>query len=66
MTTDMDIYRSANYLIKEHGNQAAIFAAKWADHLLENGDIDGQRVWLRIVNAIKELSSTDRGDATLH
>jgi hypothetical protein len=66
MTSKMDIYRSANYLIKEHGDQAAIFAAMQADYLLERGDVDGQRTWLRILKAIEELSSTERGDATLH
>ena len=31
MTSDLDIYRSANVLIREHGDEAAIEAAKQAD-----------------------------------
>lgn len=66
MTSDTDVYRSAKYMIKEYGDGAATFVARWADYLLEKGDVKGQRTWLRILNAIEELSSTERGDATLH
>ncbi len=31
MTSDLDIYRSANVLIREHGEDAAVEAAKQAD-----------------------------------
>ena len=31
MTSDLDIYRSANVLIREHGEDVAIEAAKHAD-----------------------------------
>jgi hypothetical protein len=30
-----------------------------ADHLLEQGDVDGYHVWVRIVNAIKELQKIE-------
>ena len=62
----MDIYRAASYLIKEHGDQAAIFAARWAEYLLDKGDVEGRRKWLRIVEAIEKLSLTGRSDAPLH
>ena len=29
-----------------------------ADELLEAGDMDGQRVWLRIIEVVEELQST--------
>ncbi len=35
MTSDIDIYRSANELIKQHGEDAPIEAAMRADELLE-------------------------------
>ena len=44
VTSDLDIYCTANILIKEHGEDAAIFAAMRADELLDEGDLDGQRV----------------------
>ena len=36
MIRDLDIYRSAQALIREHGEDAAIEAAMWADSMLEN------------------------------
>lgn len=39
---------------------AAIHAAMRADALLDAGDLDGQRVWLRVIEAIKVLADADR------
>jgi hypothetical protein len=41
----IDIYRSAALLIKRHGEDAVIEAARRADAMLEAGDLDGQWVW---------------------
>ena len=60
MTSDLDIYRSANELIKQHGGVADIEAAMRADELMEAGDMEGEAVWLRIVKAIEELLSEER------
>jgi len=60
MTSDLDIYRSANELIEQHGEDAPIHAAMRADELMETGDMDGRAVWLRIVKAIEELLSEER------
>lgn len=49
MTTDLDIYRTASVLIREHGEDAALEAAQRADAMLEKGAIDGQRVWKRVL-----------------
>jgi hypothetical protein len=56
MTSDLDIYRTANLLIKEHGETAAIEADMRADDMLEKGDLDGQATWLRVLGTIKEIS----------
>jgi hypothetical protein len=53
--SDLDIWRSANELIKQFGDTADIEAAARADALLDKGDLDGQRVWLRILKAIDEM-----------
>ncbi len=67
MTSDLDIYRSANELIKQHGDAADIEAAMRADELMEAGDMGGRAVWLRIVKAIEELVSKERPeDAEAH
>ena len=39
MIPDLDIYRSANVLVKHHGQDAPIHAAMRADELLETGDL---------------------------
>ena len=60
MISDLDIYRSANVLIGEHGEDAPTEAARKADAMLEKGDLAGQAVWLRIARATKELLSKER------
>ena len=44
MTSNIDIYQTANELIKQHGDDAPIHAAMRADELLNAGDMDGQAV----------------------
>jgi len=60
MTSDLDIFRTANELIREHGKDAALEAAMRADVMLEKGDLEGQVVWKRIVRAVEEIQRTDR------
>ena len=67
MTSDIDIYRSANELIKQFGDAADIETAMRADERLAAGDMEDEAVWLRIVNAIAELLSEERPeDAEVH
>ena len=60
MIPDLDIYRSAQVLVKRHGEDAAIHAAMRADAMLDKGDLDGYAVWTRIVKAVEELLSKER------
>ena len=55
MPNVIDIYRSANLLIQQHGEDAPIFAAQQADACLEKGDLDGKATWMGVIRAIKEL-----------
>ncbi len=57
-TPDLDIYRSAQVLIKRHGQDAPIHDAMRADELLEAGDLEGCAVWRRILVAVEELQGT--------
>ena len=66
MTSDLDIYRSANELIKQHGEDAPILAAMRADERLAAGDMEGEAVWLRIGRAIEELRQREPGDRAVH
>ncbi len=60
MTSDLDIYRTANLLVKQHGEDAPIEAAIRADAMLEAGDLDGYAVWRRILRAVVEMLSRER------
>ena len=63
MISDLDIWRSANELIKQFGDTADVEAAARADAFLDKDDLDGQRVWLRILKAIDEMQKTPLGKA---
>jgi hypothetical protein len=52
---DLDIYRTASVLIREHGDEADLVAAQRADRFLGAGDIDGQMNWKRVLAAVKEI-----------
>ncbi len=41
MIPDLDIFRSAQTLVKQHGKDAPIHAVMRADELLEMGDVEG-------------------------
>jgi len=55
MIHDRDIYRSANIIVKHHGQDAPIEAAMKADAMLKLADLDGCAVWKRILRAVEEL-----------
>ena len=65
MPDEIDIYRSAKLLIKQHGDDATIFAAMQADECLTKGDLDGKVVWLAVIRAIEELKDTTPPNATI-
>ncbi len=67
MTSDLDIYRSAAVLVREHGQNAALEAAQRADAMLDRGDMGGCAVWKRIVAAVEEIERTElRQDEAAH
>lgn len=65
MPREIDIYRTANLLIQQHGEEAAIQAAMKADEMLAKGDMDGKAVWMRVIEAIEELWDTE-SEGTVH
>ena len=60
---ELDIWRAASLLIRQHGSDAEIMASQRADMMLERGDIEGQRVWMRIRRAVLELEAAPSGPA---
>lgn len=65
MTSDLDIYRTARELIRQHGADGALPASMRYDELLEAGDIEGSAVWKRVLAAIDTLIAEMRPDGTL-
>ena len=57
MIPDLDIYRSAQVLVKQHGPDAPVHAAMRADAMLDKGDLGGYGVWKRILRAAEESLS---------
>lgn len=56
MIADIDIWRAAALLVKQHGEDAMFLASQRADGMLAKGDVDGLSVWKRISAAVRELS----------
>ncbi len=65
MTSDIDIYRTASVLIREHGEEPALVPAERADSFLEAGDMAGSVVWKQVLKAIKETQRQERGSREL-
>ena len=61
--SDLDIYRSAKLLVKQHGKEAPIHAARNADAMFDRGDLDGRAAWLRILKGVEALLDTRPRDA---
>ncbi len=60
MISDLDIYGTANILVKQHGEDAPIQAAMCAEAMVEKGDLVGCAVWKRVLRAVGELLSKER------
>jgi hypothetical protein len=61
MVSDLDIWRAANLLIRRHGANAELEAAKGADLMLDRGDDARRLVWTRIRRAIEALQVVPSG-----
>ena len=66
MTSDLDIYRIASVLVREHGEDAAVEAAERAGALLKNDDPDAAAVWKRVTLAVEDIQRTELGPGETH
>ncbi len=67
MTSNLDICRAANEVVKRYGEAADIEAAMRTHGCLSARDTEGEVVWPQIVKAVEELSSEQRrDDADVH
>ena len=55
MIAVVDAWRAARILVTQYGSDAATVASQRAEALLAEGDIEGERVFKMILEAVKEL-----------
>lgn len=65
MVDELDIYRTAQLMVNQHGLDAPIHAAMRQDQLSASGDLQGAAVWKRVLAAVDGLLATKRSDETL-
>jgi hypothetical protein len=53
--TELDVWRSADLLMKRYGTEATIVAVKRVAALMDVGDLEECASWLRIARAIVSL-----------
>lgn len=56
MDDDFDLEQAASMLVQQHGDDAAQYAAQWATALIEAGNGQDARKFVRIVRAIRRLT----------
>jgi hypothetical protein len=59
--SELDIWRAANLLIRQHGAEAQLEAVRKQDLMLDRGDEEGQLAWARIRRAIRALQASPSG-----
>ena len=62
VTFDLDIYRTASVLIREHGEDAALEAAQRVDEWLDKGETGPYLVWKCVLAAAKEIQREEPGE----
>jgi len=60
---EIDIWRTAHVLMTQHGHEAGMFAAKRAQELRVQGDLDGCAAWISIWRSIDALRVRNRARA---
>ena len=58
MIPEIDIWRVANLMPTRYGDAARAESAKRAEELAADGDLAGVAVWLRVIDAIRQLAIT--------
>ena len=58
MIPEIDIWDVANLMLKHYGDNAVAESARRVDELAQAGDYHGEAVWRRIIDAIRQLTTT--------
>jgi hypothetical protein len=61
VTSELEIYRAANLIIKRYNADAVIEATRMVDRMRDLGDLEGRDLWRRIRRAILVLQSPADG-----
>jgi hypothetical protein len=59
MISNLDLLRTAQLMLTEFGDEAAIECTVRATVCLENGDHKGHRLWLEVIRALGVLERRD-------
>jgi hypothetical protein len=55
---EIDIWQVANLMLTRYGDEAVAEGVKRAEELADDGDLGGVAVWLRVIDAIRQLAVT--------
>ena len=58
MIPEIYIWRVANLMLNRYGDEAMAEGTKRAEELADDGDLGGVAVWLRVIDAIRQLAIT--------
>ena len=58
MIPEIEIWRVANLMLTRYGDEALAESAKRVEELAADGDLSGVAVWLRVIDAIRQLAIT--------
>jgi hypothetical protein len=55
---EIDIWRVANLMLTRYGDEAVAEGTERAEEFAAYGDLGGVAVWLRVIDAIRQLAIT--------
>ena len=58
MIPEIDIWRVANLMLTRYGDEAVAEGTKRAEELAADGDLGGLAIWLRVIDAVRQLAIT--------
>jgi len=67
LTQEIDIYRTAQLLINQHGDDASVEAKRRAEFFSERKDDLAEKLWIKVSDAVTWLqSNTSPSDTQCH
>ena len=53
--TDLEIWRTAKFLIDDHGDNASLEAAQRGDWAIQEGNPEAESIWKRVLKAVEAV-----------